>query len=219
MKKLGICIIFLIIAVIIAILFPWGNLDDIKDRLFGVKNNYASLKVYSLAGNMKLYIDEEEKGLVKRDEQFLEIFPISLGEHNIKLIREASNDEFYLNFEKIIKFEKGFDTVLSWEIGPTEDSSSGWILYAQNNNTDANNALLNLECRPDDCKVDIDSKEEYLGSIKDMTLGLETQHYFKVSKDGYQDLEFHILPEDENSRKSLKGYTLYIEVYLYKIPL
>jgi len=219
MKKVGFCIIISIIAVLGAILLPWHKLDSYKDKLLGSNNNYSSLKIYSLGGDMKIYLDNEEKGVIKNQDPYLEIFPIDIGSHSVKLERIASQEGFYPYFERNIDFEKGFDTVISWEIGPTDESSSGWILYAQSSNKKEGNAFLNISSKIDDCKVLLNNTEGIETPIIDKAIGLDSQYHIKVSKEGYQELEFQILPEDQEARNRLDGYVLYVEVNLYKLPI
>ena len=218
-KRVGLCFILVFIAVIAAIFFPLDIISILKDRLLGVGNNYSSLKIYSLGGDIKVYIDGEEKGIAKEKGSYLEVLPIDVGEHEVKLVREATEEGFYPDFERIINCEKGFDTVISWEIGPTEEASSGWILYAQNASYKNGHTLINLTCKPRDCKINIDEKGEHTAPITKLNLSLNEQHTFKASKEGYQDLEVQVLPEDEEARASLEGYELFFEVNLYRIPI
>ncbi len=219
MKKVGFCIIILIIGILGAILIPWHRLDTFKDKMLGTNNSYASLKIFSLGGDMKVYLDSEEKGIVKSQDPYLEVFPVDIGDHVVKLERVSSQEGFYDYFEKEILFEKGFDTVISWEIGPTEESSSGWILYAQSSNEKKGNALLNISSDIETCNVVLNNTQEMETPINNEAIGLDSQYNIKISKEGFQDLEFQILPEDQEARNRLDGYILYVEVNLYKIPI
>lgn len=219
MKKPGLCFIVCLIAVLVAIFIPWERLDDLRGKLLGIGESFASLKVYSLGGDMEVYLNDESKGIVRSEDPYLEIFPVGVGERKVRLVREATIEGFYPDFERVINFEKGFDTVISWEIGPTEQSSSGWILYARKMSGSEGAALLNISCNPEDCSVKKDGEESQEAPIHDMELVLDDQHTFKASREGYQDLEFQVLPEDKEARLRLDGYVLYLEVNLYKIPI
>lgn len=219
MKKIGLCIIISIIAVLGAIFIPWDKLNTFKDRLLGMNNNYASLKIFSLGGDMKVYLDNEEKGIIKSQDPYFEVFPVDIGSHSVKLVRVSSQEGFYSPFEREIVFEKGFDTVISWEIGPTEESSSGWILYAQSSNEKKGSALLNISSDIESCNVVLNNSQEMKTPISNESIGLDSQYNIKVSKEGYQELEFQILPEDQEARNRLDGYILYVEVNLYKVPI
>ncbi|MBN2016164.1 hypothetical protein JW766_05005 [Candidatus Dojkabacteria bacterium] len=219
MKKVGLCLILCIIAIVAAIFVPWENVGNIKDRLLGTSRSVASLKVYSLGGNMKVILDGEEKGTVRSEDPYLEIFPVEVGNHTVELERESEAGGFYVDFKREIRFEKGFDTVISWEIGPTEDSSSGWILYAQKTTGEDGKILVNLTCDPGNCEVQIDDQEKRQAPLSDQELSIDSQHTIKASRYGYQDLEFQVLPEEDSARAQLAGYVLFLEVNLYKIPV
>ncbi len=215
-RKIGCCLIIIILGLVGAILAPWGGLSSIKDSLFGRSSDMSSLKVYSLGGNMKVFIDGKDRGTVSQEDTYLEVFPITIGDHEVKLVREESGQDFYPEFKREIYFENGFDTVISYEIGPTDDSSSGWLLYAKASDGGDEKAHLHMSSGAEDLTVEIDNTK-----VKDLPgetyeLSLEKQHSVKVSSKGYQTLKFLILPEDEEGRNALKGYDLYLDVNLYK---
>lgn len=218
-RKIGLCFIIVIIAILAAVLFPGEKFELLKNRLLGINNNYSSLRVYSLGGDMNVYIDGEHKGIVYANESYYEVFPISVGEHEVSLAREATHEKFYKQFQRTIRFEKGFDTVVSWEIGPTEAASSGWILYAKKSSELSEKATLNILCEPSDCLIEINGEEEQSAPISQMELSLDNQHEFTTTKIGYQDLVAQILPEDSEERSRFKGYELYLYVNLYQFPL
>jgi hypothetical protein len=219
-KKLGLYFVIIFLAVIAAIFLPWDRLSSLKDKLLGVGESYSLLKVYSLGGDMHVYVDDEDKGVVQEQDSYLEVFPITSGEHEVKLVREASTDGFYKEFVRRINFEKGFDTVIGWEIGPTEESSSGWILYAQESSVLKGGVTrINLNCKPSDCNVDINDEDSLTAPISQMEISLDKQYTFKASKEGFQDLEFQALPEDQEARAKLEGYELFFDVNLYRIPI
>lgn len=218
-RKFGLCIILLVLGILAAIFVPWDKLGDLKNRILNVEGSFSSLKVYSLAGEMKIYIDGEEEGLVNANESYTEIFPISPGEHEVMLERVGTTDLFYENFKKKIVFEKGFDVSISWEIGPTPESSSGWVLWAQDSGEELGHATMEIVCVPEDCGVHIDDEIIEDLPITQYQLSLEKQHNINVSKEGYQSLEFTVLPEDEDTRRKIDGYRLFVEVNLYQLPI
>lgn len=218
-KKVGLCLIIAVLAVVAAIFAPWEGFTTLKNKLLGIGESYASLKVYSLGGDMKIFVDDEEKGTVREEDSYFEVFPIIAGEHEVKLVREATLEGFYPDFSRVIDFEKGFDTVISWEIGPSSDSSSGWILYAQQTSKKAGMTSLNLTCVPESCNILINGGTSEVAPISKMDLSLDRQYGFKASSDGYQDLEFQLFESDDESRAKLEGYELFLDVNLYKVPI
>lgn len=219
-KRLGLCFLIVFCAVIAAVLVPWDRASTLKDKLLGKGEDYSSLKVYSLGGDMKVFVDGEETGTVREDDAFLEIVPITAGDHEVKLVREATHGGFYEDFVRVINFEKGFDTAVSWAIGPSVESSSGWILFAQQKASEKSGfTQINLSCKPSDCNITMDNEVEYTAPISRMELSLDKQHTFKAKSSGFQDLEFLVLPEEEEDRNMLEGYELFFEVNLYQIPI
>jgi hypothetical protein len=218
-KRVGLCIAIVIIALVAAVFFPWEIFTSLKDAILGSQGGYSSLKVYSLAGNMTIFVDGEEMGKVTPEDSFYEVFPIEPGDHEVLLRREASADNFYKDFKRMLHFEKGFDVSISWECGPTDESSSGWVLWAKKGNEDNEYAVLNITCSEEDCLLSIDDSEQEKIPIVRKQLSLDSQHSFKVSKEGYQDLEFQVFSEDESIRKKVAGFDLYVDINLYNIPL
>ena len=218
-KKFLFILIVLIAAIVGAIYIPWDNLLVIPDRLLGVGDNVSSLKVYSLGGDMKIFIDDEEKGLVSETDNYKEILPISEGLHEVRLTRIASRDGFYKDFVKEIDFVGSFDTVISWEAGPSEKSSSGWILYAAEGNNQNNNSKLNFSCIPENCSLVFNQDKVEVAPFQDYSINLDKKYSLKAREDGYLDLEFELLPEEQEARDKLENYELFLEVNLYKIPL
>ncbi|MDD3647360.1 MAG: PEGA domain-containing protein [Candidatus Dojkabacteria bacterium] len=219
MKKIGLCLLVVVIAVVLAILLPWENIGELKNKLTGGAADYASLKVYSLGGDMKVFVDGAEKGTVLSDTTYLEIFPIEVGKHEVKLVRIASNDIFYEEFLETISFEKGFDTVISWELGPTEESTSGWILYARRNVSAVDDVKLNVESDPKGAQIKLDGGEASYSPLVNFALSHDKQHNLIISEEGYQTMELPILPEDEEERNLLRGYDLFLDIDLYKLPI
>lgn len=215
LKKIVFILFLLIVILLLAVFAPWERLSGL-DNLLHIKKaeKYSSLKVYSLGGDMNVSIDGEEKGISNFDKSYLEITPISPGDHQVVLKRISTSDSFYTDFEKNIYFEEGFDVVISWEIGPSEESSSGWILSAEKyqENSIENSSYLIFSSAPENIDVKIDGTD-----IAD-TIDLSNRHLVVCSSPGYQNLEFEVLPEDEDSRLKLKDYKLELYVKLYKLP-
>lgn len=219
MKKVGLCIVILLIAVILAIVLPWDKVGVLRKNILGEGDQFGSLKVYSLGGDLKVFIDGEERGTVLEEESYVEIVPIPAGEHEVMLQREESGDSFYPEFVRTIWFEQGVDAVISWEIGPSTQSSSGWMVYSKKSGRESDQVRVHVQCEPEDCDVLLDNSESVDMETREVNLDTNIQHTFKVSADGYQDLEFLLLPEDNDSRDLLKGSDLYLEINLYQIPI
>ena len=218
MRKVLFVLVFILIIILIAVFLPWNNVSRFKDKILGERSNAASLKVYSLGGDMSLYIDGEKRGDVLSKSSYLEVFPIEEGDHLVQLVREGSEENFYVEFKEIIWFEKGFDTVVSWEVGPSEELSSGWILYAKKLNKNDTYAYLNINCESANCKCKLNDQEDVKIDSK-IQLDKSNQYTIEASADGYQNLVVSIFPEDPEEREKLTGYDLFLEVNLFKIPI
>lgn len=218
MRKVLFVLVFILIIILIAVFLPWNNVSKFKDKILGERSNAASLKVYSLGGDMSVYIDGEKRGDVLSKSSYLEVFPIEEGDHLVQLVREGSEENFYVEFKEIIWFEKGFNTVVSWEIGPSEELSSGWILYAKKLNKNDTYAYLNIDCEPANCKCKLNDQEDVNIDSK-IQLDKSNQYTIEASADGYQNLVVSIFPEDPEEREKLTGYDLFLEVNLFKIPI
>jgi len=211
LKRIIIIIILLVLLIILAVVIPWREFININSD-----DKPSLLKIYPLKGDIDIFIDDEFKGTVFESDVYGEFFPLKNGYHKVK-IEKNSNKEFYTFFEKEIWFEGGFDTVISWELGPTYESSSGWILYSKKGSDDKK-TILNLVCEPKNC--DILVNEEKLNSpINSYEINRDNQYHIKASYPSYYPLEFNLLPEDNVLREELEGYELFVEVKLYQYPL
>ncbi len=221
-KNVTIFLIFTVLSfalVVGAIFAPFEKIYELKNNLFYRAGKVSSLKVYSLGGEMEVFVDNEAKGTVSPDMPFLDVFPIDRGEHTVRLLRKSSNEGFYKEFEKRIWFEEGFDVIVSCEIGPSLDSSFGWMLYAKKANDGIEGVVrLHLKCNTRDCIARIDEKESF-GDGEEYLMSLDSQHYVNVKASGYQGIEFQLLPNEEEARRLISGYDLYLEVNLYRLPI
>jgi len=217
MKKIGLCLIIIIILVIAAVILPWDKFSQKKNEILDGSNEYSSLKIYSLRGDMHIFIDGEERGVVHEEDSYFEVFPLQAGKHTVMLKRESSHEGFYKDFEREFVFEKGIDSVISWELGPTEDTSSGWLLYAKpSSHDDMSRVRTHFLCTPENCGITIDGSELKEGEDS-FDLTLDSSHIINVHQEGYQTLEFEVLSEEKNA--ILSGYELFIEIVLYRLPI
>ena len=218
-KKVFLTCGFIILLIIGAVFIPWDKLPEIKSLFIKENDEVSSLKIYSLGGDMKIFIDNEEKDVIYEKDSYKEIFPISIGKHTVKLERISSSPNFYPKFEREIEFINGFETVISWEIGPSEASSSGWILNAKKNDLEENQANLFLSISPSDAEIDLNGENIDKNDLGNTSLSLDKQYIISASKTGYVNLEFEFLPEDQQERLKLAGFDLYLDINLYKIPI
>ncbi|MBW7953613.1 MAG: PEGA domain-containing protein [Candidatus Dojkabacteria bacterium] len=219
LKKLLAVIILIIILAALAFWSPWQKWDLSFSRLLGIdaREEFAALKVKSLAGDLDVYLDGELVGQVSAEEDFLEVFPIDPGEHTVKLVRNST-----ISYPEVIKklnFEPAVDVIIGYEIGPNEAFSEGHILYARRSYTANENPLLEIYSVPEAVRVLLNGEEIGQTPLRSISLPLDTKHKLRFEKDGYDSLEIEILPDNQSDREKLKNTVLTLEVNLFAQPI
>jgi hypothetical protein len=220
-KKILTTIAVIIGLILLAIWSPWQNWHINFLQLIGVDTaeDFATLKIKSLAGELEIYVDDELKGTANAaDSDFAEITPISVGEHTVTLKRKEASDKYYVMTKKI-NFEPGVDVVIAYDLGPNEYFSEGHILYSRKNYTADNKVLLDISTTPVGCQIYLDNNLIGTAPLNDIELDITAQHKLKFVQTGYDSLEITILPESQNDRNKLLGLTLDLEVNLFAQPI
>lgn len=203
----------------LAVWSPWQNWNLSFTNLLGIesKEEYSALKVKSLAGEIDVFLDGEYKDSASSESDFLEIFPVSPGEHTVLLTRRDADD--YAQIVRKINFEPAVDVIVGFEIGPTEDFSEGHILYATKSYTSEGNPVAEIFSLPEMVKVSLDDK--YIGEtpLKEIPLDIGSKHKLKFEKEGYDSLEIEILPDTQEARDKLKNMVLNLEITLFARPI
>lgn len=206
MKKI-IVIILIISAVIFSIFSPWKFAKDFLLNAVGLSGNKtASISINSKVGQAAVYIDDKEQGDTPFEEN------IRAGNHTVKLVKKTNQPDFYTTFEKSIDIEEGTQVVINWEIGPSEEFSSGEIyFFKQRLDSTDDSSTVSVIPFPDTAQIYFDgAKQEdtrplIINKIKD------GKHKVKVEKEGYISSELDI--------QTKSGYDLFLEVRLFPIPL
>ncbi len=219
-KKVTIVIIFFVLILLLGVWSPWLNWRVSLGSMLGLgeKSEASGMKVYSLIGELEVYLDNEYKGSAT-PEEWLDVVDIAPGSHEIKLIRKSSPEGGYYNFLRKINFENSVDVIISYELGPNQKFSEGHIFYAEKRVTSAENAFLNIISNPDNAKIFLDSTLIGESPISNVEIDLTSQHEIRLEKEGYDPIEFTILPETQEERDSLKGYNLNLEINMFLIPI
>jgi hypothetical protein len=219
-------LVFVILLVGIAIWAPFEGIDLSISGLFGVEksNQISSLRVISLKDSIRVYLDGEQRGETSPEGGVLEIPDVVPGTHIIKLEKVADVEDSqsgYFEFVKSIDFLDSYSVVLAYELGPSAEFSQGHVLLAQNTTQkgDENQTRLNIDVVNTPAEVFIDGNSIGMTPIKNYPISLSSIHDLKFEKDGYENLEFTILPESEEDRKKLSEVDLYLETRLFQIPL
>lgn len=220
MKKVIVIAIFLIIMFVLGIWSPWLNWRISLGSMLGLgtKTEASGMKVFSLIGEIDVYLDNEYKGSAVPEEG-LDVVDISPGSHEVKLVRKSDPEGSYYDFLRKINFENSVDVIISYELGPNQKFSEGHIFYAEKRVTNSNNAFINIISNPDNAKIYIDSNLIGESPVSNVEIDLTSQHEIRLEKEGYDQIEFTILPETQEERDSLKGYNLNLEINMFLIPI
>ncbi|KKQ36269.1 MAG: hypothetical protein US52_C0003G0010 [candidate division WS6 bacterium GW2011_GWA2_37_6] len=220
-KRVFIGITIVIALAVLAVWSPWNSWNISVLGLLGLQNDdkYAGLQVYSTSGEVELKIDNEVVGNVTEEGSPLDIVEIEQGDHLIAL-RRVSEDQTanYYEFTRMINFVRGINTVLAYEIGPTEKFSGGYIIYATTG-VEEKKSFLNIRTEPEGAKVYINEVEVSNAPLLNYELDLTKDYKVKIVKETSETIEFDLLPETDEEKELIKGYDLNVEVKLFEYPL
>ncbi|MBN1331289.1 hypothetical protein JW978_00180 [Candidatus Dojkabacteria bacterium] len=223
LKKVSIAIVVITLLVIIGVWSPWRNLDFSLMEFFGLKQSidYAGLQVYSLSGEIEVEIDGELAGNVTVDGSPLDIVEIDPGEHLVTVKRvpeDQANDPIYYQLNRVIKFEKGINTVIAYELGPTKDFSEGYLITTSRA-INPGSPKLNITTSPDVSNVIINNLDAGSSPVSNYEINLFEDYNIKILKENFETIEFSLLPDDDVQRELLSGYDINVEVSLFQIPI
>lgn len=180
----------------------------------GLQGNYSQLQFESLRGVYEISIDDEVKGEVS-DKQKKEFPQIKPGMRKIKIVRKSDVPDFFYTMERTFEFIPSSQLEISWDAGPTLESSSGSIKYFTQIVKPTGSEVF-IRTFPNNATVEFDSKKsnENVYEVFDTAT-----HYVRVSNgDGFEDYFTKINLTNEGTNKVLTNLKLVIEVYLYKEP-
>lgn len=220
-KKIRNLFLLFLLLLLLGFWSPWNDWDINFLQLIGIDTQpkLATLKVKSLAGNIDIFIDEQNMGSVTADDEFAEITTISKGEHLIQLKRLTEKEGIYYELSRKLNFEPGVEVVIAYDLGPSEEFSEGHILYTAPNFNKDSAPDLNIISEPDDVAVFLDDSQIGTTPLKELELDISKQHKVRFEKQGYDTLEFILLPESQEARDKLKGLSLQLEVNLFLQPM
>lgn len=203
---------------IVAIWSPWNAWNLNLANLFGyaAAGESAGISVKSLSGEVKVFVDDREVGTATASQDPLSATDIPAGQHKVRLVRSSNPAGFYTEFSRIVNFEPGVDTVISYDLGPSSEFSEGHVLSARSRRL-AGLPTLRVTVEPESASVLIDSQPLVANELKE--LDLSKQHTIQVTASGYEKLEFVILPDAQSDRDKLKNYDLELFIRLSLIPL
>lgn len=223
MRKLFFGIFIVVVAILLALWSPWMKWDFDFGKLLGVgtKEEIASLYIYSLAGEMQIYLDGELQGEVADDSSPFIIDRVEAGDRLVSLRRITSDGKELGDVSKVINFVEGTTVVFSYQIGVTDEFTQGHDIYAIPKSDQSKESRINFFVNVPDVQVQIDEIPAQTISENRLTeiLNFDTQHKIVVSKNGYETLEFIILPETQEERNKLKSYDINVDIQLMVKPV
>jgi hypothetical protein len=132
---------------------------------------------------------------------------IKPGDYRIKLVPEASGQQV-LSWEGQVKLVGGVLTVISRDLGESEDKSSGYVLSLEPK-VDKNTASVAVVTVPDGAVVSLDGEPKGFAPLNVDSVA-EGEHTLVISSPGYV--------EKSIKAKVVKGYKLTASVQLAKMP-
>lgn len=222
MKRVLLIIFIIIFCAVLALWSPWLYLNFQFQNIFGVAkpDSFSGLQVYSLSGEMEVLIDNVVLGSVTPEDSPLVIDDVIPGEKLLTFRKKTDLDLDYWSYSKIISFEDGTSVIASYNLGPIEEFSEGNIIYATaKSNSNVNSLLLNLNIDNAILSYDNQQGEEIAGKTKSLQLDLNSQHQIKLSKAGFESLEFSLLPVTQEDRNKFLNFDLVIDVQLMYQPV
>ncbi len=221
MKNFFKILIALIICVIVGLWSPWMYLQIDLPGLFGVEkpNIISGLQVFSLGGEMKIYVDNEEKATVNPENSPVYIDSLTPGEKLVTLKRVASENAEYWSFNRVIRFEQNKDVILSYILGPSQAFSEGHVISLSPANLVTKNNLK-VVTNVESPVIEIDGIVLSSNSNEFETIvSLDKQHEIKVYKEGYDDITFKLMPDSQEERDKFEGFIINVDVNLLLQPV
>lgn len=223
MRRLAILIVIVVTLILIGLWSPWRGINIDFSGLFGIakQESQSGLQVYSLSGTLQIYVDNELKGEVTPEESPFFVAQIVPGEHLVKLSRKSDTPNAYWDFNKLLQFEKNTNVIISYNLGPEEPFSEGHVIYASEKEDLTKQTRLSVNANTEGFNIQFDTLpiEKVSFNEYQTDLDLTRQHTIKLIKNGYETLEFVILPSTQEERDKLSIYDLIIDSQLMVQPV
>lgn len=204
-----------------AIWSPWTNWDSTVRNVLGIETQVelARLQVSSLAGEVEIYVDDELRGSVGPEGSPFLIEDIEPGQRSVRLVRTSETSGSYIDFNSRLNFSPEIDTVIAYELGPTEQFSEGHIITAYDNFLEDTGARLSVRTEPAGASITLDGQPLGSAPVENYALSLDRPHEMRLTKEGYEELVITLLPQEQEARDQLEGFDIAVEARLFLIPL
>ncbi len=223
MKKIGTILFFLVACILLALWSPWigWNLDF--SRLVGVEKpeSIASLQVFSLSGEVEILIDGVSSGNASVENSPFVVDRVNPGERLLTLRKKSDTKNAYWSFSKLLNFIEGTSVAVTFNLGPEELFSEGHIVYAVDKKDKDADSVININVNAENAVVLLDniSAQQITSQKFTEKLNFDSQHKISISKKGFENLEFTILPDSQEDRNKLKDFDINIDAYLLTQPV
>lgn len=206
MKKVLIILSVLSFLSALAIISPWKAIGDKILGIVGLSaSSPVSISATSEDGELKVFINDKEEGVTPFEKNNL--VP---GKYKVKLTKVTDEEAFYTTFERVFDVEEGTQVVINWDLGPSEDFSSGEIYFFKRNKGISNESSVSIIPYPEDSTVYFDAAVQ--SGPPYVTEGvIEGKHKVKIEKDHYIESEVDV--------QTRKGFDLFLEVRLFPLPI
>ena len=215
-------VILVLVLVLLGLWSPWLQWNVDIAKIFNVEkpDKISGLEVYSLLGDIQVEIDDiaQEGTASASEDRALIIDAIEPGEKSVTVKRISNVSGAYWEYRDIVTFTEGINTIITLGLGPEEEFSEGTFITA----TKKTNENYNLKLKSDttDFNAEIDGVPHAVNSNEfTQSISLDQQHTIKITKEGYETLEFTILPGEQSDRDKLVNYIINVETKLMLQPV
>ncbi|MCA9381558.1 hypothetical protein KC678_04800 [Candidatus Dojkabacteria bacterium] len=215
-------VILVLVLVLLGLWSPWLQWNVDIAKIFNVEkpDKISGLEVYSLLGDIQVEIDDiaQEGTASASEDRALIIDAIEPGEKSVTVKRISNVSGAYWEYRDIVTFTEGINTIITLGLGPEEEFSEGTVITA----TKKTNENYNLKLKSDttDFNAEIDGVPHAVNSNEfTQSISLDQQHTIKITKEGYETLEFTILPGEQSDRDKLVNYIINVETKLMLQPV
>ncbi|MFW5702937.1 MAG: PEGA domain-containing protein [Candidatus Dojkabacteria bacterium] len=221
LRKFGVVLSMVLISVLCAVWSPWHYWNISLPKIFGVEAPVAlaRVQVSSLGGELQVYINGEERGIIGPESSPFTIEDAKPGQNTIRLTRSSEVEGAYVEYEQVIELYEEVETVIAYELGPTYNFSQGHVISAFRNAAIGDKTMLNVYSEPTGVAVKLG--EERIGTtpLENIEVDRSSAQTLTLEKRGYEPQTISILPSEENQREKLKGFDINVDANMFLIPI
>lgn len=199
----------------LTIIFAFFSRDTLLGYIFPVSHteNYGALTVNAVTGDLVVSVDGREVGKAKSK---LETQVEGIGTKEVDITSGSIPNAPIIH--KTLPFSRDFVTLINYAVGPTVETSSGWIVTASYSNVPVVELIVNV---PNASIVVTDNQSQAVSIEQGKFSFDKAQKYtIDVSADGYLPSKFTILGfEDADSQNLLNQKKITVFVDLFALPL